>query len=155
MILFNKTEIWTKLLISRQSPKKGLKCFLYAMLFSLFRCSNVYGKHCIYLFLCLRKLEIENLPYLWNVLSMKWPSYEFLFLWNFLSMKCPSMKCLSMKLLIFEMPYLRNVLSIKCLSIKCLTMNCSVYDVISMKWLQRIHLTRVKQGEHICYLIRC
>ena len=76
MILFNKTEIWTKLLISRQSPKKGLKCFLYVMLFSLFRCSNVYGKHCIYIFLCLRKFEIENLPYLWNVLSMKCPIYE-------------------------------------------------------------------------------
>ena len=63
---------------------------------------QVYGKHCIYVFTCLWKIERKknflikifplsrkNLLCLWNILSMKCPIYEMSYLWNVLSMKCP------------------------------------------------------------------
>ena len=69
------------------------------------------------------KCLINEMSYLWNVLSMKCPIYIKSYHWNVLSMKCP--KCpiyemsylynvLSLKCPIYEMSYLRNVLSMKC-----------------------------------------
>ena len=61
--------------------------------------------------ICKKKspLSMENLLWLWNVLSMKCPIYEMSYLWNVLSMKYLSMKCPIYEISFYEMSNLWNV----------------------------------------------
>ena len=71
--------------------------------------------------ICKKKspLSMENLLWLWNVLSMKCPIYEMSYLWNVLSMKYLSMKCPIYEISFYEMSYLWNIFLWNVQSMKC------------------------------------